>query len=82
MKRSMKRETLSISACPSCGSSTIRRVKANWSGTYRDKKYTVRALDFFICPICHEKIYPLEAMRRIQESSPAFAKPRPVRRAS
>lgn len=82
MKTSMKRETLSISTCPSCGSSAIRKIKGKWSGNFRGKKFTVAALEYFDCPNCHEKVYPPQALRRIQESSPAYAKSRAVRRAS
>jgi YgiT-type zinc finger domain-containing protein len=82
MKTAMKKEKLYVSACPSCGSSAIRKVKENWTGNYRGKTYTVSALEYFACPKCHEKIYPPEAMRRIQERSPAYSRPRPVRRAS
>jgi YgiT-type zinc finger domain-containing protein len=82
MKTSMTRETLSISTCPSCGSSAIRKIKGKWSGNFRGKKFTVPALEYFDCPSCHEKVYPPQAMRRIQECSPAYAKSRAVRRAS
>ncbi|MGH7817130.1 MAG: YgiT-type zinc finger protein [Candidatus Binatia bacterium] len=78
----MKKGNLIVSACPSCGSSAIRRVKGNWTGSFRGKSYTVTALEYFACPKCHEKIYPPEAMRRIQERSPAYSKPRVARRAS
>ena len=80
--KNVKKERLSISVCPSCGSSAIRSVKGNWTGNFKGKKYTVPALAYFACPRCHEKIYPPEAMRRIQESSPAYAKLRPTRQAS
>jgi len=82
MMKNMKKEKLSISTCPSCGSSAIRGVKGNWSGNFRGKKFMVPALEYFTCPNCLEKIYPPEAMRRIQASSPAYSKPRPARRAS
>jgi hypothetical protein len=82
MKKIMKSGNLAISTCPSCGSSTIRRVKRKWTGKYRGEPYMVAGLEYFACLNCQEKIYPPEAMRRIQESSPAFAKPRPTRRAS
>ena len=82
MKKNIKKETFSISTCPSCGSSAIRAVKGNWKGNFKGKKYKVPALEYFACANCHEKIYPPEAMRRIRESSPAYAKPTPTRRAS
>jgi hypothetical protein len=52
------------------------------SGTYPGKIFTVTALEYFEFLNCQEKIYPPHAMRRIQASSPAYAKSRPVRRAS
>jgi YgiT-type zinc finger domain-containing protein len=82
MKTRINKKTLSISTCPSCGSSKIRSIKGKWNGTFRGKKFTVPALEYFACPNCHEKVYPPQAMRRIQENSPAYAKSRAVRRAS
>ena len=82
MKTNMQKETFSISNCPSCGSSAIRKIKGKWSDTYRGKTFTVTALEYFECPNCQEKIYPPHAMRRIQESSPAYSKSRAVRHAS
>jgi YgiT-type zinc finger domain-containing protein len=82
MKKSQKSGKLSISTCPSCGSSMIRRVKRKWTGNYQGEPYMVAGLEYFECSNCQEKIYPPEAMRRIQESSPAYAKPRQARRAS
>jgi len=82
MKKTMKSRKLFISTCPSCGSSTIRRVKRKWTGNYRGEPYMAAGLEYFACSNCQEKIYPPEAMRRIQERSPAYAKPRPARRAS
>jgi YgiT-type zinc finger domain-containing protein len=78
----MRRNQFTVSACPSCGSSAIRRVRGNWTGKFRGKNYTVRAIEYFACPNCQEKVYPPEAMRRIQASSPAYSKARTARRAS
>jgi YgiT-type zinc finger domain-containing protein len=82
MKTSIKKETFTISSCPSCGSSAIRKIKGKWTGTFQGKHFTVPSLEYFACPKCHEKVYPPQAMRQIQESSPAYAKSRLVRRAS
>ena len=82
MKTSMKKETFSISTCPSCGSSAIRKIRGKWSGSFRGKTFIVSMLEYFACPNCRDKVYPPQAMRRIQESSPAYAKSRSVRRAS
>ena len=82
MKTHLQNKTFSIASCPSCGSSAIRKIRGKWNGTYRGKTFPVTALEYFDSPNCHEKVYPSQAMRRIQESSPAYAKSRAVRRAS
>ncbi|MBI3078775.1 MAG: type II toxin-antitoxin system MqsA family antitoxin [Deltaproteobacteria bacterium] len=66
--------TLQVSSCPSCGSTAIRAVRGDWSGSYRGKRYVVKDLQYFQCPRCGEKVYEPRAMRRIQAASPAFAK--------
>jgi len=63
-----------ISACPTCGSTGIRAVQEDWSDSYAGKRYVVRNLRYFYCSQCGEKIYDPSAMRRIQATSPAFAK--------
>ena len=63
-----------ISTCPTCGSTGIRVVQADWSDTYAGKRYVVRNLRYLHCPRCGEKVYGPSAMRRIQAASPAFAK--------
>ncbi len=47
MKTNLQKETLSISSCPSCGSSAIRKIKGKWSGTYRGKTFTVNCARIF-----------------------------------
>lgn len=82
MRAAMGKERFLISACPSCGSPAIRKVKGEWTGRYKGMSYSVGALEYYACPNCQEKVYPPEAMRRIQEASPAYSRPRRVRRAS
>lgn len=65
---------IQVSACPSCGSTTIQAVRGDWSGSYRGRRYVVKDLRYFQCPRCGEKVYGPEAMRRIQAVSPAFSK--------
>ena len=77
----MKKQNFPIFTCPSCGSSAIRKVTGRCRGNYRGRRYTVEGLEYYTCPRCHEKVYPPEAMRRIQAASPAYSKPRSVRRA-
>ncbi len=63
-----------ITTCPSCGSENIRQVRRKWKGSCQGQTYTVENLRFHECPDCGEKVYDREAMRRIEASSPAFAK--------
>ncbi len=63
-----------ITSCPSCGSKNIKKVRRNWTGEHEGQTYTVEKLAYHECPDCGEKVYDREAMRRIEASSPAFAK--------
>ena len=72
----MKVSTLQITICPSCGSGKIKGVRRDWSGEYKGRPYTVPSLEFYECPACGEKVYDREAMRRIEDYSPAFDKVR------
>lgn len=67
-------DTLRITICPSCGSRKIRRARRSWRGEFQGQCYTVPSLEFYECPVCGEKVYDREAMRKIEHSSPAFAK--------
>ena len=63
-----------MTACPSCGSGKIKKVKKNWKGEFQGQKYRVPGLEYHECPNCGEKAYDREAMRKIERRSPAFAK--------
>jgi len=65
---------LHMTVCPSCGSTEIEKVCRDWSGSFEGQTYTVPALEFYECPACGEKVYDREAMRKIQEYSPAFTR--------
>jgi len=67
-------ETLRITVCPSCGSTKIKKVCRDWSGEFQGRSYTVSSLEFYECPVCGERVYDRQAMRRIEEHSPAFDK--------
>ena len=67
---------LKITICPTCGSRRIKKVRRNWSGKSHGQSYTVPLLEFYECPVCGEKIYDRQAMRKIEEHSTAFAKTR------
>ncbi|MFN0105195.1 MAG: YgiT-type zinc finger protein [Bryobacteraceae bacterium] len=64
---------ISITHCPNCGSGAVRPIRRDWTGETRGKSYTVPRLAFHECPDCGERIFDREAMRRIEERSPAFA---------
>lgn len=78
MSTVMRKERFSVSTCPSCGSPAIRKMRKDWTGSYKGVSYTVGALEYYDCPTCGEKVYPPEAMRRIQEASPAYSKRRRI----
>ncbi|MBI4559362.1 MAG: YgiT-type zinc finger protein [Candidatus Hydrogenedentes bacterium] len=65
---------VTIRKCPACGSKKIKHVRGRWRGDYAGEKYTVPNLDYYRCPDCHERVYPPEAMRKIQAHSPAYSK--------
>jgi YgiT-type zinc finger domain-containing protein len=74
-------EKITITECPTCGSSKITNVKKDWIGSYNGRKYMVPSLEYYECPNCNEKIYDKNAMKRIQEKSPAFKKHPPKKAA-
>ena len=71
----MNNEDFAISKCPTCGSSAIRKVSGSWKGNCKSETYTVKALEYYSCPDCHEKVFTPNAMRQIQQASPAYRKP-------
>jgi len=65
---------MKISTCPSCGSSKIKKVRRNWTGSFKSKTYMVPNLEYYECADCGEKVYDRQAMRKIEAHSPAFSK--------
>jgi YgiT-type zinc finger domain-containing protein len=65
---------LIIKTCPTCGSDKIKKVKKDWNADYQGKKYSVPSLSFYACPNCGERVYDRDAMRRIEEVSPALGR--------
>ena len=61
-----------ITVCPSCGSDKIKRLRRNWTGTFKDQTYIVPNLVYYTCPGCGEKVYDREALQKIEAYSPAF----------
>ena len=66
--------TMKITACPSCGSNKVKKVRRNLTGKFHGQTYKVPALEFHECLNCGEKIYDRKAMRKIEAHSPAFSK--------
>jgi YgiT-type zinc finger domain-containing protein len=66
---------IKITTCPSCNSKKVRKVRRDWSGQFKGQVYRVPNLEYYECPDCGERVYDREAMRRIEEHSPAFEKP-------
>ncbi len=64
---------INITLCPSCGSNKIRRVRKTRKCEFQNQSYIVPSLEFYECPACGEKIYDRQAMRKIEQYSPAFA---------
>lgn len=67
---------LKVKRCPTCGSERIKKVCRNWTGRSQGKRYTVPDLEFYVCPNCGEKVYGPQAMRKIENHSPAFRRQR------
>ena len=74
--------TFKITTCPSCGSSKIKKIRGNWAGDYKGKRYAVPDLEYYACPTCREKVYDRNAMREIEAHSPAFARVHQKRRSA
>jgi YgiT-type zinc finger domain-containing protein len=68
---------LEILVCPVCGGK-VKQVREDWVGAYKGKTYIVPDLEYYICEECGEKIYPREAMRKIEACSPAYQLPEPA----
>ncbi|HEY2988567.1 MAG TPA: YgiT-type zinc finger protein [Candidatus Binatia bacterium] len=73
---------LKIKTCPACGSGKIKKVRRNWTGRFKGKKYTVPNLQYYECPDCGEKVYDRDAMRDIETHSPAFERVHPRRKSA
>ena len=63
-----------LTACPTCGSDKIKKVRRNWTSKAQGRAYTVPNLEYYECPDCDEEVYDPVAMRKIQAYSPAYSK--------
>ena len=68
---------LEITICPVCGGN-VKKVKLDWIGEFKGQKYVVTNLEYYLCEDCGEKIYPRDAMRRIEAHSPAYQLVKPT----
>jgi YgiT-type zinc finger domain-containing protein len=68
---------MNMTVCPTCGSGKIKKVQRKWIRMFQDKTYSVPRLEFHECPVCGEKVYDRDAMRKIEAHSPAFARAAP-----
>ena len=67
----MSEETFPITVCPNCGETEIARIRGKWTS---GKGYEISDLEYFACPDCGEKVYTPQAMRRIEQVSPAYSR--------
>jgi len=58
---------MGIRRCPTWGSRRIHRQKVTISATGRGKTAAVPDLELAVCPDCGEKLFDLEASRRMEE---------------
>ena len=57
---------LKITKCPICASKRIHRVRRDIKGTFKGKPYLAKSVDFEECPACGERLFDLEAMRKLE----------------
>ena len=58
---------MAIRRCPTCGGRRISRQTVTLKVTVRGKKVEVPNLNLEVCPDCGEKLFDLEASRRMEE---------------
>jgi len=58
---------MAIRRCPTCGSRRMRRQTVTVRATVRGKTAAVPDLELEVCPDCGEKLFDLEASRRMEE---------------
>lgn len=55
-------------------------MRRNWTGEFRGRTYLVEGLEFYECPVCSERVFDREALRRIEAQSPAFSGSRKIKK--
>lgn len=56
-----------IKTCPTCGHQRIQRKRTTLTLTLQDRTFEIPDLELEICPDCGEKLFDLEASRRVEE---------------
>ena len=59
---------LKLKTCPTCGSRRVRQVREDVTFNIRGRRHIVRDLQFIRCDACGEKLFDLEASRKIDAS--------------
>ncbi len=65
---------IKIKECPTCGSSRIRAVKKTVQGERCGEPYSVSGVEFYECPVCGERVYDREAIRKVQNVAGSLLK--------
>jgi YgiT-type zinc finger domain-containing protein len=78
----MKNSTdeIRITHCPTCGSDRIRRVTRDVPGVYKSRAYTAKNVHFEECPVCGERLFDREAMKKLDLARGAATKAKPPRK--
>lgn len=71
---------MTINQCPTCGSDRIRKVHRKWTGVFQGQTYNVEGLEFYECPVCGERVFGREAIRKIEAQSAAFSGSREIKK--
>jgi YgiT-type zinc finger domain-containing protein len=62
---------IKITICPVCGAK-VNKVTKDWVSEFRGQEYIVPNLEYYVCLECGERIYPHEAIKKIEAFSPAY----------
>jgi YgiT-type zinc finger domain-containing protein len=68
---------IEITICPVCAGK-VKKIKEDWVGKVNGQTYIVPDLEYYICAECGERIYPREALKKIELFSPVYQMAEPV----
>jgi len=57
-----------ITTCPTCGGRKIKRQKTDVTFKVKGRRKMVGNLELEVCPACGEKLFDLEASRKVDEA--------------